>query len=407
MIQAPAPVAPADRIEALDILRAFALLGILVMNLPAMYAVHWSLQTPEMRWPAWYDRAALWAMSCFFSGKFNSLFSFLFGVGFTIQMERLETKTGDAAGVYGRRLLLLFVFGVLHATLIWSGDVLHVYAILGAILLLVRRVSDRTLRGLIVAALLFPTAYSAYRLAAATPEGLAADKARIERLHDETEQAYMHGTYADTVRARIADVTRGWYGSPRIVLAYDLFLATFLLGLYAGRNRHIQRADDRFVRSVQRWSFGVGLGCALIFSVIQPRLEPLKPSLLGMVAMTAFSWQRPALMLFYAATILRLVRSQRWGGWLRELRFAGRMPLTNYIAQSVIGTMIFYPYGLGFFNRCGPAAGLALAFAIFPLQVLWSRWWFARFQFGPLEWVWRSLTYGTASVHASAVAQPA
>lgn len=405
---APVPVQPSERIDSLDILRAFALLGILVMNMPGFYATWWSLETPQMRWPLWYDRAATWVMACFFSGKFNSLFSFLFGVGFTIQMERLAARSARPERVYALRLLALFVFGAAHAILLWSGDVLHVYAVLGAMLLLLRRVSDKTLRGLILAALIFPTAFSAWHLAISTPQKLAAEKARIETLRAATEPAYAHGTYADGVRARVLDVTKGWYGSIRVVDAYVIFAATFLLGLYVGRKRYIQDAanDPVFVRRVQRWCLGVGLGCALAFSLLAPRLDPLRPSALGILVYTAYSWQRPALMLFYAATILRLAHSPRFGGWLAPLRYAGRMPLTNYIAQSVIGTLLFYGYGLGFYNRCGPALGLALSFAIFPLQVLWSRWWFARFRFGPLEWLWRSLTYGAAWVDAAPAAAP-
>ena len=392
-----APVAPSERIDSIDVLRAFALLGILVMNMPGFFGAMFNVQPPHIRWPAWHDRAAWWVMDCLFSGKFNSMFSFLFGVGFAIQMERLAIRSPRPERVYSLRLVALFGFGVVHAFLIWSGDVLHIYAILGAALLLLRRASDRTVKALIVACLLSPTAFSAYQLATATPEKMAREKAKVERLVAADDRAYGAGTYREAVAARVHDVVEGWYGSPRVLNAYGVFFATMLLGFHVGRKRYIQSAEPAFLARVQVWSFAVGIAFALVFSLLHPRLVPFKPSALSVVVWTAYSFQRPALMLFYAATILRMLRSERWGGLLSAMRHAGRMPLTNYIAQSVIGTLIFYRYGLGLYGRCGPAVGLALSLAIFMVQVAWSRWWFARYEFGPLERLWRAATYGASS----------
>jgi len=129
---------------------------------------------------------------------------------------------------------------------------------------------------------------------------------------------------------------------------------------------------------------------------IRPLLEPFKPSPLGVLVSTAYGYQRPALMLFYACAIVLLSLHERWGRILAPLRFTGRMPLTNYLMQSVICTLIFYGYGLGFYERVGPTLCLVLAFVIFPVQVLTSIWWFRHFRFGPAEWLWRMLTYGAA-----------
>jgi uncharacterized protein len=124
---------------------------------------------------------------------------------------------------------------------------------------------------------------------------------------------------------------------------------------------------------------------------------PFKPSAVNVIVSTAFAWQRPSLMLFYASTIVVLACSPRWGRHLAVLAPAGRMPLTNYLAQSVICTTIFYGYGFGLFNKIGPAIGLGLSFAIFPIQVVYSNYYFKRFEFGPMEYLWRILTYGQVS----------
>jgi uncharacterized protein len=132
---------------------------------------------------------------------------------------------------------------------------------------------------------------------------------------------------------------------------------------------------------------------------------PFKPSAINVVITTAFSWQRPALMLFYASTIVVLACSPRWGRYLAPLAPAGRMPLTNYLMQSLICTTLSYGYGFGLFDSVGPAAGLALAFVIYPIQVVASNYWFKAFQYGPMEYLWRVLTYGRTRVASSAEPQ--
>lgn len=114
---------------------------------------------------------------------------------------------------------------------------------------------------------------------------------------------------------------------------------------------------------------------------------------MSMISMAPYTLARPALMVFYAATVIWLYWTERVKRWLDPLTYAGRMPLTNYLMQSVICTLVFYNYGLGLYGKTGPGVWLVLAFAIFGLQVVASQWWFRRFRFGPGEWLWRALTY--------------
>jgi uncharacterized protein len=391
------PVAPAERIATLDVLRAFALLGILVMNMPGFYASFWDPRPAHERWPGGADRVAWWAMDTFFSGKFNSLFAFLFGVGFSIQLERLIARAAHPVATYLRRLLVLLAFGVAHAVLLWIGDVLHMYALLGVLLVLLRRASDRVVLAIVLIGLLTPALHSVYQLFSYTPADEQADRGLFGAIDRIVVAAHTSGRYLDVVRSNLVQY-RTLYSDIRWYLFYPSLFLTILLGFLFGRRRYLQDAAAHlaFWRRLLVTGLVVGLTAALTFSLAVPYLVPFKPSALGVLVTAAYSLQRPALMLFYAAAIVLLVHSDRWGPRLRGLAPMGRMPLTNYLLQSLICTTIFNAYGLGYFNRMGPAAGLGLAFGIYVLQVFWSRWWFTRFEFGPMEWLWRALTYGAA-----------
>ncbi|HTV01841.1 MAG TPA: DUF418 domain-containing protein [Luteitalea sp.] len=397
-LTAPAgPVAPQDRILTLDVLRAFALLGILVMNMPAFYSSFWDPRPPHERWPGGADRVAWWAMDTFFSGKFNSLFAFLFGVGFSLQLERLMARAAHPVGVYMRRLIVLLLIGVAHGVFLWIGDVLHMYALLGLLLVVLRRASDRTLLAIVVVGLLVPTFFSIHQLFTYTAANEQTDRGLFTYIGTLVNTAHSGGTYVDVVRSNIAQY-RVIYTDIRGYLAFPSLFLTILLGFVFGRRGYLKDpvAHGRFWRHLLVTCLVVGLGSALTFSLGAPHLVPFKPGVLDVVVMTAYSLARPALMLFYASAIVLLVQSDRWGPRLAGLAPMGRMPLTNYLMQTLICTTIFNAYGLGLWNTVGPAGGFGLAVVIYVVQIFWSRWWFTRFAFGPMEWLWRALTYGGA-----------
>ena len=390
------PTLPGERIVTLDIIRGFALLGILVVNM-ASFAGAWRDQ-PTTPW----DSAAAFAVEVLFSGKFNSLFSLLFAVGFTIQLVRLEQRGGsDARWIYVRRLLVLFAIGIAHFVLVWTGDVLHMYALLGFVLLLMRNASDRTLLVLIAALLLVPGLRSLALLLFATPEFTANRVATQQELYEAAVAAYGSGSYLDAVALNIRNLYLEYatfaFIEVNLLLGYALFLTTMLIGLLAGRNRWIQRAAENptLVRRAQWWALGIGIAFGVAQAVAARYTEPSVPSVAFIVMRTGYSVSRVALMVFYVAVIVQLASHARWRSWLAPLAAAGRMPLTNYLFQSVLCTAIFYGWGLGLWGQVGAALQLALAFAIFfVVQVPLSVWWFRHFAYGPMEYLWRVLSYG-------------
>jgi uncharacterized protein len=395
-----APVLPEERIVVLDVLRGFALFGILVMNMPAFNTPWASWALDPRLFPALLDRAADFVSSAVFAGKANSIFSFLFGVGMTIQLGRAEARGGKIAPMYLRRLAVLFLIGAAHAILIWSGDVLHIYAVLGLLLLAVRRASDKTIFAIIALCLVAPVARSAWGLYYQEPP-LYPISYYVNLAHEQM-RAYQQGSYAEQVAARLLDY-KEWYvdSTPRLqggMWTFPVFSVTMLLGFYAGRKRLFEsvQANAPAIRRAMFWCFGLGIAAAVAFAVLRAVRPPPtgQPTLIGFLIGMLYNVNRPLLCVAYIAAITLLFQRERARKLLMSLAPVGSMPLTNYLMQSVIATTIYNSYGFGLFGKVGPALGLVFTVAIFGVQIVYSRAWLTRFRFGPLEWLWRGAAYG-------------
>jgi uncharacterized protein len=396
------PVASSQRLFALDAIRGCALLGILIMNMPAFNTSFYAGAGGTRPFPAWWDRGAEALRDLIFSGKFNSMFSMLFAVGFTLQLERLERdEPARALTIYLRRIGWLWVFGVIHACLFWTGDVLHIYAILGIVLLLLRRVSDRWLWILFGACLLYPAAIGLYRLATVTPADTARKLALLRVWEASNNAAYGTGSFA----AAAAEHTREMgfsYSEPFLVLRilsfYAQLVATLTLGMILGRKRFFQQTGEHLaaIGRAQLGFLGLGLLTGAVFSVWRfMRNGPGAPTVSGVIAEACYDIGRVSITAFYVATIIRAVHHDAWRRRLAPIAKAGRLPLTNYLMQTLIATFIFYGWGLGYWGKVGPALDLVISIAIFfAIQVPLSRLWLQHFELGPMEHLWRRLTYG-------------
>lgn len=396
-----APVAPEERIALLDVLRGFALLGILIMNMPG-FNTPWESWALEPRlFPGVVDRVATFVMDLFVSGKANSTFSFLFGLGFTIQMQRAEARGGSFVLVYLRRLAFLFVVGAAHGLLVWSGDVLHVYAVLGLMLLAVRRAPDKLIFALIGLFLVAPMARQAWAFYFNEP-WVPPMPVVIARAHDHM-RIFQQGTYMQQLGVRVQDWSEGYGLITRLwgmIWGYATFAVTILLGFYAGRKRVFENIEaNTWIRKATWWCLGAGFAAAGGFAVVMALYKPTgQNSLTEFFIRCLYSLNRPVLCLAYIGLIAILFQKERFRRVLSRLTNVGRMPLTNYLMQSLIATTLFNSYGLGLFGKVGPALGLVFTAVIFAAQVAYSDWWMARFQYGPLEWLWRGATYGKLPV---------
>jgi uncharacterized protein len=405
------PVSGAERIVTLDIVRGFALLGIFIMNMPGFSTSFFAEADGSRLWNDPLNKYAEIVRDMLFSGKFNSMFSLLFGIGFTIQLARLEQRgRGEAVATYVRRLLALLAFALLHAFVIWPGDVLHIYAALGFGLLLLRHASDRLVIGLIALTLLWPPISGSLRLLFQTPEAvqqLVADA----RVYEASNNAiYGGGSFLAAAAEHTRDMLR-LYDPPWMLWGslgfWVQMTTTILLGFLVGRRRWVQRIPE-LMPQIRRWQWrllAIGIACSLFFGIVGEQYRFPGPHPMKILIGMAYIVSRLCVMLFYVLTIVRLAQSPAWQRRFAGIATAGRMPLTNYLMQSLIGTAIFYGWGLGLWGQVGPFAELLLAPAIFFLvQVPLSRWWLGRHGYGPTEWLWRVLTYGQRPPQGAAAA---
>ncbi len=396
------PVQPGERIEEMDVLRGFALLGILLMNIEGFVgplAASMSGQDPALTGA---DRIVDWLIYVLVQGKFMTLFSLLFGMGFAIMLERAQARGRNGTGLYARRLLVLLAFGIAHAVLLWSGDVLISYALVGfALLLLFRNAPARhlpvwaisvtvVLVGLVMALGLM------MQFMAAMPESqamLAAQSADMATTIEAERQAYGGGSYAQATLQRAKDTA--WMLSALPVFGL-LVLVMFLLGAWlmrAGIMRDIA-THARVFRRLLLAGFAVGLPLALLSATFMPSMDPTHLDL------RSAGWQSVMLVagilmsLGYMAMIVLAMQQPAWRVRLSWLAPAGRMALTNYLMQSLICTTLFYGYGFGLFEQLPRAWQPLFVLALFAAQVAFSHAWLARFRYGPMEWLWRWLTYG-------------
>jgi len=411
--QSSLPVA--QRIPTLDIVRGFALLGILIMNMPGFSTSFFAEADGSHLWAGRLDQLAERVRDLLFSGKFNSMFSLLFGIGFTIQFARLQERDpAHATGIYLRRLLVLGAFGLIHAAVFWTGDVLHIYALLGLVLLFgLRHVSDRTIVLLIGLCLLYPAVSGALRLQVMTPDVVAVLVARAKGFELTNNAAYGHGSFFDAAREHAREFAH-FYSNPWALWNsfgfYVQMAMTMLLGLLAGRRNWPRRIPELLPRVPRlQWSaLAIGLACGAAFTVIFEFNRVPGPSPIKLLGSVCYWSSRLALMLFYVLSIVRIAQTPAGARLLAPLGVCGRMPLTNYLMQTLLCTALFYGWGFGLWGRVGPAAGIGLALLLyFGIQVPWSLWWLHRHERGPLEALWARLTYGGAGAERPAPASPA
>jgi uncharacterized protein len=307
------------------------------------------------------DHAALWLIQAACENKVYALFALLFGYGIALQMARTGPRF---VALHLWRMSILFLIGFFHQTYLWSGDILATYALLGMLLLVFRARPARVLERATMLALAVPT----LALAAATAWASWLAPGAV-------------------VSARTAATVVGLgYPARQAFFAF----AMFLLGLAAGRARGEAGDPMLALRRHLPLLSAVGVAGSLAYVTLVELSDASIVSWTAVLAEALIALAGPALALAYAALLLRALERPRWRRALAPFAAAGRLSLTNYLAQSLIGGVLLARLG-----EVHPPAGIAIACAVCALQVGASRWWLAYFRFGPVEWLWRALSYGT------------
>ncbi len=386
------PVRPQRRIDTVDILRGFSLLGVLLVNMLAFSGPFFYTPVHQMQ-PI--HRAVTLFIKFFAQAKFYTLFSFLFGWGMAIQMERAEQRSARFIPVFLRRTLVLLMIGLIHAILIWEGDILTNYATLAFLLLLCRKLPNKVLLVAIVVCILTPVLLSAPIEPVENfvqAYGEAVDGLRQQMFIGFQQNVHADGSYLDVTIHRWRYLVST---NSRIIFYAPHIFGMFLLGLYVGRNRILHDIPKHLslFRKVLWSGLIVGFICNLIFVAVENSPVLVPPEYFGLATAGARSIGGPALCLFYVSTIVLLTQRRDWYERLSPLANVGRMALTNYLTHSILLTLVFYGYGLGFYGRFGPAITIILTLVIYRIQISTSAWWLFRYRFGPAEWLWRTLTY--------------
>jgi uncharacterized protein len=390
----------AERIHVVDALRGFALLGILLVHISGyFYAGYPAKALQELSSQGMANHIAEGFSQIFVDGKFYTIFSLLFGLSFAIQFTSAQEKGRSFMGRFAWRLVILGLIGFAHQ-LNWRGDILMIYAFLGFILLLFQYAGNRLL--LVSGILLMinipglvKNAYAAFKPGQAAAQSIGPPKEMVAQA-EAYYQLVKHGSYLDIAKTNIGELQAKvdfqlWSGRVFITLG------CFLLGMYAGRKRLFYNLSENrsFFKKLFKYSgftiLSLVVAAALTFLSLQGKSNPPAPVLVWMYFLYYIS--TAAFTFFYIAGVTLLLQRPNWQGVLTTLAPIGRMGLTNYILQSLIGVLIFYGYGLGLLGEVQPYVAFLLTFPIFFLQVIFSKWWLSQFKYGPLEWLWRSLTY--------------
>ena len=411
------PALDAERHMILDVLRGFALYGVLLANLVWLTSDMVLTDARLEQLPtASVDPIARALIAFFIDGKFYTLFSFLFGLGFALQMHRAEVRGRGIVGLYIRRLLVLAAIGVGHITLIWYGDILLWYAALGFALLLFRGVRPRPWIVVLAVLLALATrpAFTTYHALTSPHESssVAADPEE-EAKTKEARLAAFKSSYPRVIRENVAVYWHDVFIEGVVLFALPLIFARFLLGLYAGKRRLAEHMPEFLPRATRAlpWLIGIAM-IGNTVGLVHRWLEH------GRGIELSDSWWLVATIPVYEAGVLALsavygcvicllfVGHVRWRTRLARLAPVGRMALTNYLMHSVLYLLLFTGAGFGLLGTVGPSLCVVLSLAIFVAQVVVSDWWLRHFRFGPAEWVWRSLTYGQLQPMRQALSRP-
>ena len=391
-IPAESPITKPHRIELVDAIRGFALLGICLVHFMEYFELYWINQDPT----------SLHNLIFFlFAGKAYAIFALMFGLSFFIIMDNQAKKGVDFSYRFVWRLLVLLIIGYIH-TLLYLGDILSVLGIIGLSLLFVQKLSNRWL--LVIASLCLLQLPFYYQLYAALRDWPGANDAPLH-------WSVFPAVYGALAKASFSElfVINSWDGltakwlffveSGRGVQLAGLFIVGLVLGRIGFFTRIERFAKARIIALI------IALAATVLFYFVESDIKQLPADIFqpkGMAKMyleqIAASYLSTAIMAALVLSFIQLYLWQATGKYLNLLAPCGRISLSMYLIQAVVGIPLFYPAGLGGYLTLGQTNSLLIGIAFYGLLIVIAHWWVKRFYYGPVEWLWRSATYLSTEV---------
>lgn len=395
------PMPAGNRINAIDSFRGFALAGIVLAHMVEQYiGAMPPQQLVEIFNHSLLDKTIQGLMYAFVVGKFFALFSFLFGMSFFIQMDRAASRGADFRGRFLWRLTILLAIGFVHS-LFYRGDILTIYAPLGFLLVLFYNVRSSVLFGIAAIIIAGAGRYAVFAVNGTDPV-LPFGDPTPELPHNAAYfEALQRGSLWDVF---VSNATYGHFTKMEFQVGYFgrwyLTFAFFLLGLWAGRSKLFLRIEE--LHKPLKKTLWLALAGTIVFLALtlfffsRNTIEGEGPQFdhwATMFGLTAFDLFNVSLSVIYLCGFLLIFRRPAGERRLGKLASYGRMALSNYFMQTLIGTFILYNWGLGYIGKISNTQTFVIAFGIIAFQIVLSDWWLKRFRYGPLEWLWRSGTY--------------
>ncbi|MFW6347006.1 MAG: DUF418 domain-containing protein [Cyclonatronaceae bacterium] len=404
------PVGKGERIHALDALRGFAILGIFVINIRVFSG--YSFMMDDLKnsllladWNAAFD----WLHTLLFAGKFYTLFSLLFGIGFAIQFIRASSTDRSFTLHFSRRLFFLLMIGIVHLWGIWFSDILVIYALCGYVIILFSRFPNMALLGTAFLVLLLPGAHAWYLNAYEHVYTdylytLLSEAWNFMELPKASEDQYTFQMrdLVEVIQSESWSTVFSFNFIGPVLRAYMLaldarilkVLGVFIIGIYLGRHLMLHKLHENKSALIKIAFTGLIIGLPLNMFIAMDNATGLEQSSILLLKDTLTPFAYVSLTMGYVGAFFWLYRSGFQKTFNLLFSAVGKTALSNYIFQSILGILLFYDVGLGLGNYFGAAALTIATILIFGFQIIVSILWLKRYRFGPLEWLWRMLTYG-------------
>ncbi|RAN89739.1 hypothetical protein B5P41_11465 [Bacillus sp. SRB_28] len=374
-----------QRVEAVDAIRGFALFGILLVNMTLIQFGFFSSEKPTYIFGK-LDEGANWFIQFFGTHNFMSLFSFLFGLSIILLQKSIIAKGKKFFPTYIRRISILLLLGFIHGTFVWEGDILFAYGIVGIFLMMFINRKPKTL--LIWASILLALIMLASYQSESTSnpyDGLTPYTEKEHKVHET-------GSYMDHVNFRLTENPfdymgiNGVFGLVFISIFAIIFMSPlFLLGMYVGKKGWLFEVDQHIPAVKKIW---------LITGIFSFTIKILATFVNHPILIMLQAGITPVTMtFFYGITIILLFHYKKASRLLTYMANMGKMSVSNYLAQSIIATTIFYAYGFGLYGKIGYFFGILLTIGIYTIQLFLSTYWLQKYRMGPVEYAWRMGTY--------------